>query len=865
MAFTPGQSNTIFGVFRMKAKGHLSVCAGFIVGSISMVLAGLIAGCGRSDAPDTSLPAARQPNESYFKTPFQTEAQFVVENIVTDISEMVCFARYHGLSEAKGIIVEARERSGKPETPVYGVTVKIGKVSTVQKEVKVSGPIWSPAVYADLTAAIAASVGLQSSSNAPVSDVSMLDRLSDGLAETIATEEARVSTNLQRDFTNAGSHEEAAVLLGAFALRENGGPFNDVRLPLCRMTAHLALARLFAGNHSPGIAGRVADCMLLTLMNNELAALDELKPLESAGKGAASWVQTLRTYASKDFRPLNSWTNIPNSIERIAWFSAYSYLNNRTVAWERVGAADSGVPDFSRIAASTGYSVQMGNEMLQTWLPLELREIGQVYQITQGQELKEENLVASLNRQPDRCFDLQSSGKRRVHVIGWGLWALQLQHHLCLAISTDFNSLQWKLGLPDDAASFAADSEKRFGGLRFYPFVRRLDCTNPESYRKSTDAGWAFEAQYPHLTPMLWMTYLASKVSFAPLYRPIPNPHCNEWTVHNPLPGTAFDVDNRLYFPSLIGSGGVEGRERALKLQALAPYDLEVCRYIGSTYTNWTYEVALATFGPLLPYSAMADRCVADSLVEKPDDYKQMLEQACKWDPSYLSDLADFEWQRGHTNEAMRVYEREEVENPDALHIAGLAARRISYYLATGQQTKARQVADYAGEVYSYAGLAAKAGYFEQTGDLPQALDWFEKIDERYNEPWATVCFCARHFNGTGDAELDKKITRHLREWYHRQPKVTLAEFRGPPQDGVAIQTTSPILEKATLKKGDVLVALRGIRIHNMDEFGVARDVDQSPDITVIVWQDGHYREVHVSLAPNHRFGAMFADHKPGK
>src|SRR5208337_2191690 len=326
-----------------------------------------------------------------------------------------------------------------------------------------------------------------------------------------------------------------------------------------------------------------------------------------------------------------------------------------------------------------------------------------------------------------------------------------------------------------------------------------------------------------------------------------------------------FDVDNRLNFPSLTGSGGVEGRERALKLRAMAPYDLQVCRYIGSTSTNWTYETAMATFGPLVPYSAMADRCVADSLTKNPDDYEQMMEQACKWDPSYLSDLADFEWQHGHTNEAMRVYEREEVENPDALLIASIAARRISYYLAQGQQVKARQVADYAGEVYSYAGLAAKAGYFEQTGDLPQALEWFEKIDERYNDPWATVCFCARHFSGTGNAELDKKIARHLREWYDRQPKVALADFRGPPRDGVSIQTTSPILEKATLKKGDILVAERGIRIHNTDQFGVARDVDQSPDFTVIVWQDGYYREVHVSLPANHRFGAMFANHTPGR
>src|SRR5205814_8556430 len=142
-----------------------------------------------------------------------------------------------------------------------------------------------------------------------------------------------------------------------------------------------------------------------------------------------------------------------------------------------------------------------------------------------------------------------------------GLWALQLQHHLCLAVTTDFHSLRNKLGLPEETAQFARDCEKQFGDLRFYDFVRRLDCTNVATYRKSTDAGWAFMVKYPHLTPMAWMSYLSGHPSFAPLYRPIPNPHCNEWTLHNPLPGTAYDVDARLNFPSFTGDGGRDIRK----------------------------------------------------------------------------------------------------------------------------------------------------------------------------------------------------------------------------------------------------------------------------------------------------------------
>jgi tetratricopeptide (TPR) repeat protein len=838
--------------------------------SLSLAAGSLVAGCKRGqssvEAPANSPAPKPAPalsrHGAYFKTSFQDESQFVVETITTDIAEMIYFARNHSVPDAKQITVEARENGGAADSPIYDMTIRIGQSSPIQTKLTLSGPIWSEAVYADLTGAIARSVQVPSRFSAPAGDAAMLDHLTDGLAETIAREDLRVSTNLQRDFLNPAWHEQAAALLGAFALRENAGVFYDIRLPLCRMTAHLALARFLAGPHPPGIHGQVADCMLLTLMNNEVAALDQIKNLGTTDKAVSTWARILRANANGDFRPLDAATNVPG-IEQITWFGAYSGVNNRAVAWERVGEAVTRLPDFSRIAASMGYSVQMGNVMLQSWLPLEVQEIRDIYQIMQNQELKKEDFVAALNRVPERCFDLQATNAPCVRVIGWGLWALQLQHHFCLAVATDFNSLQRKLGLPKDAAEFAERCEKDFGGLRFYPFVRRLDCTNNETYRKSTDEGWAFTVEYPHLTPSAWMDYLCGTVSFAPPYRPIANPHCNEWTAHNPLPGTAYDADVRLDFPSFTGAGGYEGRQKALKVHAIAPYDIGVCKYIRTTYsTNWTYNAATSTFGLLLPYSATAAACVANSLTNDPPRYEETMEQAVAWDPGFFSTLADYEWNHGQTNEAIKVYEQAAEKNPDALMIAEFAARRIKYYLATGQGEKARETADFAGEVYSCPGLGAKAGYFEQTGDLAQAREWYSKIEERYDNADEILFFCCRHAAPTGDAQLDKKIASRLQAWFDRREKVTLAGFTGPPNDGVTLTQTSETTEKAHLKKGDIFVAARGIRIHNLDQLTIARDMNPAPGLTVIVWQDGAYREANVTLPASHRFGALVVNYK---
>src|SRR5581483_7660817 len=112
-------------------------------------------------------------------------------------------------------------------------------------------------------------------------------------------------------------------------------------------------------------------------------------------------------------------------------------------------------------------------------------------------------------------------------------------------------------------------------------------------------------------------------------------------------------------------------------------------------------------------------------------------------DPSYYYNLGDYEWEHGQTNEAIKVYEKAVEKDSDALHAANYAAFLIDHYLATGDQKKAREMADLAGDVYSQRGLAAKAWYFEKTGDLPQALEWFDKIAERYGSSNEALSFCS--------------------------------------------------------------------------------------------------------------------------
>jgi tetratricopeptide (TPR) repeat protein len=823
-------------------------------------MASLFIGCKRSENPATpSQTSSSQDRGGYFKTSFQDESQFVVENIVTDIAEMLYFARNHALPD-KPVTVDAREAGGNPDSPVYDLTIQLGNSPAVQTKLNISGPIWSEAVYAEVTSAMAKSLGLQSPSSVPGNDVTMLEHLTDGLAETIAREDLQLSSDLEDDFANPTLHEQAAALLGAFALRENSGVFYDIRLPLCRMTAHLALARFLSGDHPPGIVGRVADCMLLSEMNNQVAAVEQIEHLDTTQKPVAMWARVLRARDTLDFRPLDEAPNA-SGLEQVARFAAFSASNNRGVAWKKAGEAVQNQPDFCRIAGAQGYSVEMGNVMLQIWLALEIGEIREVYKLMHGQELKKEDLAAALNSDPDRCFVPGAKGAPRVRVVGWGLWAVQLQHHLCLAVTTDFHSLKNKLGLPEDSWNFAKECDEQFGHLRFYDFVRRLDCTNTATYHQSTDDGWAFTVKYPHLTPLAWMDYLCGRVSFAPRYLPIPNPHCNEWTSHNPLPGTAYDVDARLDFPSFTGDGKGDIK-KVFKAHDMAPYDLGLCKYIGRWYgTNWTYENANSTFGRLQPYSSLAAACIADSKANEPEQYEKLMATAVKWDPSYYMTLAQYQWERGRTNEAMKSYEQEEQVDPDAVGLANLAPRRVRYYLATGQKEKAKQTADFGAQVYSAGGLESEALYLENTGDLAEAYEWYSKIDERYNDADYLLYFCCRHVGSSGNAGLDKRIGGRLQSWYNERQKVSLNDLSGPPADGVTLTNAGPLLEKLSIKNGDIVVAARGIRVHNMTQLWFARDMDRAPTLKIIYWDGNNYREATATLNAEHLLGATLVNY----
>jgi len=817
----------------------------------AVIAVGLMTGCNRPDNSSTN----------YFATPFQDESQFIVETIVSALAEQVFYAKYHQLPDPKHFSVRAMEKSDSPfGAPVYKLRIALKPWRPDLKiELKVNGPIWSPAVYQGVAVALAAKVGLAAAKPKAVADTALLLALTDGKAVTIERENLTLSEDLEDDFSNPASHEEAAVLMGAFMLREHSGDFYEIRSPLCRMTAHLALAQFLAGGRPPSVNGRVAEAMLLTLMNNQVAALGKLGGIETNDEVVAQWVRTLQADNTSDYRPLAESTNL-SPIERIAWFRAYARSVDANTAWEKLARDEKLTPDFARIVNEEGYSVGTGHQLLQVSLPLELKEIATVYKLSQGPDVPQEKLADTLNEMPGRCFVTNGNNGAKVRVIDWGQWAMFFQRQLGHAIQQNFDFLEHKWGVPDKAQQFSTNCDRAFGVLRLYPFVRRFNCTNEASYHSALDDGFRVTVAAPQLTPAECWNYLCYRGPAREVYKPNPNPHLTEWHKHNPPPGTAYNPRPRFDHRSLVER--LDANTRIDTMHALAPYDRNISyNLIRIEYKKQpTFEQCQEVYKLVLPYATYAMVAVADTVQDQPDRYEEFMSRAATLDPARYYNLGEYFQERQIEDKVAEYYEKGNELCSDSVNASYHASWLVKYYLKKGETQKAQKVADDAGDVYSARGLEAKAEFFEATGKNSEAFEWYRKVEERYNDSDPLINFCNRYKAKTGDTRFDAELNRRVLKLFPKGiEKVVIKDFQSAPADGVLVKEENDLVSKAGMKTGDIIVAVNGIRVHNLAQYLHGRKTNL-PGMVLIVWQGNQYHEIKAS-PPNHRFGADMGDY----
>lgn len=832
---------------------------------MGLVLAGIVTvstSCSRQEEPKGAGPQAKaapglRPRAQDFQTPWQTESEYIVTMVASDLAEMAYFAK-HGRPLAVALPVEVREMTtALGQDPRYQVTVQLGEAGEVTCELPMATPIWAPVTYRPLVQALMAKLTVAGTDPTEGVESTLLKQLQTPRVEVLAKADRELSERLTGEFRSAARHEEAALLLGAFTLRETNGLFFHIQAELCRMTAHLALADGLRGERPAGLTGRLAEATLTTLYNNQADALALLATLPD-GDDTGVWKRGLRMRNTADFRIIGE-SRTRTLWEELEWYRARAESVAIDRAWEslRLGEETQELADWSRVANALTPPIALGHVMLEISLPAELREAAMAYEIETGKKLEMDGMVSALNAEPQRCVTRQPDGTARVAVIGWGTWAAFLQRHLCEAIAANFRFMEERWGVPEEAAKFRQQMDKVFWKLRLYPFVRRQCATDQPYYKQAQDEEMALVRKSPHVVPSSAWNYICYSVPFGPIYWPPPHPFINEWHRPNPPPGTAYDPLPRMNQPSLTDRPDFVAQLE--RLHRLAPYDGVIIHNLLRVRDGGksTAEQVKEAYAPMLDYYVRASHRLGTLAEKDPAEQEKWVRKAAALDPSNYEWLARIFVERKRDDDAAAAYVEWIGSETDDVAVANSAEWLIKYFERHGQKESATNLAERAARTYSAAGLRAKAHLLESRGQLKEALEFYQKSAERYSAPGPLIGFLLRvqQRGNTDYAALRESLMKeHLPGG---MKKFDLAGAKAAPRTGLIVHTQTSQVTAAGLRKGDIVVAIRGYQVAEWGAFRVLREMDEDTPYGLVVWRLGKYVEIP-PLAPGYRFGIDF-------
>ena len=766
------------------------------------------------------------------------EEEWLVADIALDVFETIHYARRRTLPDAATHKLQVTT-AGTPTKPVFHLRLTRGADTAIEHDLTVDDHIWSSPMYAAwarrLLDAYRPVPGKKQSAGE-----SIAAPLLEPTAAVLTRESQACGVWLNSDLTASAAHERAALILGAFGLREAAGDLTDVRSTASRMAAHLALAEALRGGGPVGSEGALAETILATLAGRQADAIARLTRLSPRAAGPlAAWSRALRVRNTRDWRILKGVGKL-SLLERREHFRALSASIGAGAAvafLEQQAQPPAPVADWSRIAFARGAGVEVGNVLSEFAVPAELQEIADVSKAVNGLVLPEAALIKALNTPAAHCVTL-SGGQPVVGVLHWGTWAAHLQRELLHALDATFDHLFNGLGLGEQGQAFATKARGSYGVLTLFPIATAGWGTNP--------AGGC-----PEMTPLtqkapeLFTPASAEPASKCGLVPSGVMSDLDQWFVPLFPTGTAVDADRRLM-------SSVRHKPDFGALRALAPFDTLVVR-------TWVDEqsggrpvdrVALTkALGPLAEYDVWAMKLIADTLKETPAEYRRAYEKIAALDPDVYTDLGNYLWERGLKDDGAAVLEKALTSRTNRVSLSYYLWQLADYHIDRGRDERGLEVAQAAADTGSEMGFSTLARMNERLGRYGEAEKWHRAAAERYEGavPHLPCFYIRREMRAPGGPYKPHLQPATMEVFPRGLTKVQLSSFSAPPnpeEDQAGMTEMSLNWERVGLRLGDVVVALDGYRVRSWDELMCVRTWKDDRTLDMIVWRDQKYVEV---------------------
>jgi hypothetical protein len=789
-------------------------------------------------APKAAPRPAATPTPPPFESPWATEQDWIVDTITRDVREMAAFATTGQL----------------PSNDLPAV--KPG-------DLHFDDYLFSPRAYEPVASAAlgTTAAGSPSPASPDPEDARLLAALLDLRPAVLVREDRTLSRKLEADLRDAAAHERAALLLGAFALRDDAGRHGDYRPALCRMTAHLAFARALRGGGEPGLAGRFAETLLVTLVLRERDALTRLDALAAVARSRAerAWVRALRLRNTGDWRIARDAKDLTlletlAEFQALAWViddtTAFTWLEKRRPEW---------VADWAWIALDCGFSVETGNRFAEMAPAFAMSEAAEVLQAMRDAPPEDtDRLLEALNERPRRLVSIEG-GKPRLAVLGWGLWADRGQRHLLFGLETASYHLAGVLGMPGQSTAYD-EYARGFSRLEMFPLLLRYMAADANHYRAAMAAVRELALHSPErLTGGCW-ALIRAKSEYGPV--PADLPDQNTW-FRPALPlGTALDFSAR----SEVVQALVTLRPEPLRaLHDLAPYHPGIASRVLQPAGVKTLAEQASVYGPLADFNVYAMRELAMAAWYDTPEFRRRQGALCELIPEQCFRLGYRLAELGLDDEAAVAYQKGFDRARDRVSASHRAQWLVTYYYEHGNVEKAEAVAREVASTGSCPGLLVLANLMERRGKLDAAEEDYRQVYERYDVIDDLVGFYYRQARVAKKAAYEAKLRTTLAQALPSglEP-LDRAALPPKPTDGVVVKEENDNTKRYAIKWGNVIVGLDGFRVRNVQAFGVVRTLSYSPHMKLVVWRGKSYDDIDVELW-DRRFRIGIDDLKPAE
>jgi hypothetical protein len=748
------------------------------------------------------------------QTPYKTEHQWAIRESALDIEEMAAFA-------------ERRPARPLPET---------------LPEV----PWESDAFVGHAKAAFGDAVSIAATD---VGAADMYPALTALDVPTLVGTSKTVSQMLAANMRNPRAHESAALVIGAFALRDAADVLTDVRWALNRMTAHLAVAKALRVDDTRSPDGAIASVVLLALANHQARALAELGSLGSATppEPMNAWVRALHLRITQDWRALPE-PAAASRLEKLEYFRARRATVKRqrpSVQLAMVG--ESIAADFMRIGQESYLGVEDSHTFVADGLEMELVEARTVYRRMHGRAMPE-SLSEALNHRATRLI---SDGPQ---VLPWGAWAEFHQRHIAMHVGRVDNYLRLQLARSERANNMKRELDARLGQLTMFPV----------GTHRRTKGSQGTEADLEYLRDVITLTAKAPELITARSwkffemgahYEPVAGhmPPFASWFTR-PTAAVPFEAGLR-HGEGLSVNDSIEG------LLDAAPRDTALLTAMAAGGPD---EPAVKHARGLLAHHHDYDlRALESALPHMSSEAERMplRRKACEISSRDCLQLASSLMFSGDEAGAAALYERLLVDPEiDAVTRSYEFHWPIMYFYRQGQVDKAIALAEEARNACRVCTYATRAWLNEQRGRLDEAeKDHYENAIE-YKNHTGLIAFYYRRVEVDRNLAYETKWLKWRAEWFPNGLQREPGTMAGVPQVGVFVNKDSEYSRAAGIRAGDIIVGLDGWRVDNNNQYFTILAFTDDPTVHLTVSRGGQLLKI-AAKSPTRKFGTELQTH----